>query len=247
MKNRDTWKPSKYVYKHERLAASRDPREVGVGSRLVSDLIAEIYSNNLQHHAKGYLLDLGCGKVPLFHAYRDYISDNYCVDWVNTQYKSEHIDLEHDLTKPLPFQDGEFDTIILSDVLEHLPQPENLFGEMSRVLSSNGKIIMNVPFYYWLHEQPHDYYRYTQFALRRFVEISGLKLIQLDTVGGVPEIMTDLFAKTILVVPKIGRFLSSFAQYLTASFIKTRIGKKLSDRSKDGFPLVYFMVAQKPQ
>ena len=245
MKNRDTWQPSKFIYKHGRLIASRDPGEVGVGSRLISDLIAEIYSNNLKHHANGYLLDLGCGKVPLFHAYRDYISDNLCVDWSSTLHESEHLDIEHDLTKPLPFKDEVFDTIILSDVLEHLPHPETLFKEMSRVLSREGKIIMNVPFFYRLHEQPNDYYRYTEFALRRFVEISGLKLIQIDSIGGVPEIMTDLFAKTILRVPKLGRLLSSFSQYVTAFFIKTRIGKKISDGTKNNFPLGYFLVAQK--
>lgn len=245
MKSKDSWKPSKYVYRHGKLRASRNPSEVGVGSRLVTDLVAEIYSNNLKSHAKGYLLDLGCGKVPLFHAYRDYISDNICVDWSNSQHENKHLDLEHDLTKRLPFRDGEFDTIILSSVLEHLSQPENLFKEMSRILSTKGKIIMNVPFYYHLHELPYDYYRYTEFALRYFVDISGLKMVQLDSVGGVPEIMTDLFAKNILDVPIIGRFLSSFSQTITILFIKTRIGKKISDRTKNKFPLGYFLVAQK--
>lgn len=155
--------------------------------------------------------------------------------------------MEHDLTKPLPFQDGEFDTIILSDVLEHIPKPENHFMEMSRILSLEGKIIMNVPFYYWLHEKPNDYYRYTEFALRRFVEISDLKLVQLDSVGGVPEIMTDLFAKTIIRVPKLGRFLSSSSQWLTATFINTRTGKKRSERTKDNFPFGYFLIAQKKE
>ena len=76
----------------------------------------------------------------------------------------------------LPFGDSEFDTIILSDVLEHIPVPEHLWKEMARILSRNGKIIMNVPFYYCLHEAPHDCSRYTEFALRRFVEMSGLRL-----------------------------------------------------------------------
>jgi SAM-dependent methyltransferase len=41
------------------------------------------------------------------------------------------LDFECDLTKPLPFADGEFDTIILSDVLEHVPQPERLWSEIA--------------------------------------------------------------------------------------------------------------------
>lgn len=245
MKNLDKWQPSKYVYRNGRLIASRNTKEVGVGSRLMADLIAKAYDDNLRQHAKGKLLDLGCGKVPLFLAYTRYVSENICVDWENTLHKNEYLDRECDLTKSLPFDDGEFDTIILSDVLEHLPQPEHLWQEMSRILAMDGRIIMNVPFYYWLHERPHDYYRYTEFALRRFVEGAGLRLLQLDSIGGAPEIMADIFAKCVLRVPTIGRPLAMFAQWFTAWFIKTRLGKKVSGATKDDFPLGYFLVAEK--
>ena len=245
MRNRETWKPSKYVYRKGKLVASRDPREVGVGSRLIADLVANTYGDNLPHHARGKLLDLGCGKVPLFIAYGDYVTDCVCVDWENTLHQNDQLDLECDLAKALPFQNGEFDTIILSDVLEHLPQPEQLWTEMSRLLALNGKIIMNVPFYYWLHEQPHDYYRYTEFALRRFVKNAGLELVLLEPIGGAPEIMADIFSKNALLLPKIGRSLAMFCQWLTSILIQTTIGKKVSEATRESFPLGYFLIAQK--
>lgn len=245
MRNREKWKPSKFIYKKGKLIASRDQKEVSVGSRLIVDLIAQFYNNNLQQHAKGKLLDLGCGKAPLFLAYKDYVSDITCIDWECTMHEKEYLDFECDLTKVLPFTDREFDTIIISDVLEHVPQPEHLWREMSRILSGDGKIIMSVPFYYWLHEQPHDYYRYTEFALRRFVESSGLRLIQLNSIGGAPEIMADIFSKNILRLPKSGRVLAMFAQWLTSRFINTKIGKKVSTATSSGFPLGYFLVAAK--
>lgn len=245
MKNKNDWNPTKYVYNNGKLRASRDPKEVGIGSRLLADILAQFYQENLPLHAKGRLLDLGCGKVPLFYAYRDYISDNVCVDWENTLHKSIHLDFECDLTKPLPFQDREFDTIILSDVLEHIPEPDNLWNEMSRILSVNGKVIMSVPFYYWIHEQPHDYYRYTEFALRRFAENSGLTVILLKSLGGAPEIMADILAKIILDVPMIGRPSASFIQWIIFSFAQTSIGKKVSDKTKYSFPFGYFLIAQK--
>lgn len=245
MKNKDKWQPSKYVYRNGKLIASRDTKEVGVGSRLIADLIAEIYDKNLRQHAKGKLLDLGCGKVPLFLAYESYVTDNVCVDWENSLHKNEYLDFECDLTEILPFSDEEFDTIILSDVLEHMPQPEYLWQELSRILSMDGKIIMNVPFYYWVHEQPYDYYRYTEFALRRFVEGSELRLLQLDSVGGVPEILADIFAKNMLRLPKIGGLLAMFTQWLTGRFIRTKLGGRVSDATKDSFPLGYFLIAEK--
>ena len=246
MKNRDKWQPSKYVYRRGKLVASRNRKEVRIGSRLIADITAELYAKNLPQHVKGKLLDLGCGKVPLYLAYQDYVTDNICVDWANTLHKNEYLDFECDLTKTLPFGDAEFDTIILSDVLEHIPEPELLWREMSRILAKQGKIIMNVPFYYWLHEKPHDYYRYSEFALKRFVDDAGLKLIQLEAIGGAPEIMADLWAKNIVKFPLLGRSLARFAQWIVAVFIKTGYGRKVSRKSSENFPLGYFLIAEKP-
>jgi SAM-dependent methyltransferase len=245
VRNSDTWKPTKYVYKNAALVASRDRDEVFVGSRLIADLVAGLYDRNLRLHARGRLLDLGCGKVPLFLAYKEHVTHVTCVDWENSLHKNEYIDAECDLTRKLPFQDAEFDTIILSDVLEHIPEPRGLWSEMARVLSSGGKIVMNVPFYYWIHESPHDYYRYTEFSLRKFAEESGFKLIYISSVGGAPEVLTDVLAKTVILSPVLGHSLSVFIQFVSTVFLKTRFGRKLSNKTKETFPLGYFLVVEK--
>ena len=245
MKNSDKWQPSKFVLKKGRLVASRNRNEISVASRLVADIVADIYYKNLKNHAKGKLLDLGCGKVPLYGVYQEYITDNVCVDWENTLHKNEYLDFECDLTQKLPFEDRVFDTIILSDVLEHIPSPPKLWQEMARILTKNGKIIMNVPFFYCLHERPHDYYRYTEFALQRFVEDSNLKLVQLESIGGVPEILADILAKHIQRISLIGVPLAMGIQYITEIFIKTALGKKISKKTSETFPFGYFLIAEK--
>jgi hypothetical protein len=117
---------------------------------------------------------------------------------------------------------------------------------MARILLRNDKIIMNVPFLYWLHEQPHDYYRYTEFALRRFVEISGLQLIQLRSIGGAPEILANVLAKNILRLPMLGPRVALFIQWCAWAVIKTSIGKRVSAATSRVFPLGYFLIAEKP-
>jgi len=240
-----TWVPSKFVRRNGRLKASRDSSEVAVGSRMISDVIARYYDENLKLHAKGRLLDLGCGKIPLFDAYRRYVTDSVCVDWENTEHKNDHLDFEADLTKELPFSDGDFDTILLSDVLEHIPEPERLCKEIARVLTPTGKLLMNVPFYYWIHEQPHDYYRYTEFALRRLMEHSGMQVLQLEPIGGVPEIMADIFAKNVVHVPVAGNAIAMLSQWATSAIMRTSVGRRLSAGTMHAFPLGYFLVAEK--
>lgn len=66
MRAKEQWKPSKYIYNKGRLMGSRDINEVNVGSRLMCDLIAKVYDENIKKFVKGKLLDLGCGKVPLY-------------------------------------------------------------------------------------------------------------------------------------------------------------------------------------
>lgn len=245
MKNKGRWKPNKFVYKKGRFIASRDPREVAISSRLVADLVAGFYNTYIGKHCRGNLIDLGCGKVPFYEAYKNYISDNTCVDWADTLHKNEYLDFECDLTKDLPFENGQFDTIILSDVLEHIPRPEYLWKEMFRILAGGGKILMNVPFYYWLHEPPHDYYRYTEYSLRRFAESEGLKVLVLEPIGGAPEILADILAKNLLKIPRIGRTLSIGIQYLTYKFIRTSLGERISKKTSKVFPFGYFMVVEK--
>ena len=245
MKNKEKWVPSKYIYRKGKLVGSRNPKELGIASRLAGDIVASLYDTYIPKYVKGKLIDLGCGKVPLFEAYRNYIRDSVCVDWKSSLNKNEYLDYECDLTQKLPFNNSEFDTIILSDVLEHISQPEKLWQEITRVLVPHGKVIMSTPFYYGLHEGPYDYYRYTEYAIRRFADLAGFKILILKPLGGMPEILADILAKNFISVPLIGKNIAVVLQYITYIFIRTAVGKKISERTSRTFPLGYFLVAEK--
>ena len=245
MKNKEQWTPGKFIYRDGKLQSSRDSKEVAAGSRLSTNLIARCYDTYLGQYASGRLLDLGCGRVPLYAAYKDHVTDNVCVDWANTRHKNEFLDFECDLTQALPFEDGEFDTIILSDVLEHIPRPLDLWREMHRVLTPGGRILLNVPFYYCLHERPHDFYRYTEYALRDFAETAGFDVLVLEATGGTLEILADIVAKHVQFIPVIGRPLAVLKQYAAWKFNGTRLGKKIADKTSEAFPFGYFMVVEK--
>jgi hypothetical protein len=81
--------------------------------------------------------------------------------------------------------------------------------------------------------------------LRLFVENSGLKLVKLEPVGGTPEILADIFAKHVQFIPLIGNGMSIAIQYITELFIKTTLGKNISENTTQAFPLGYFLIAEK--
>lgn len=246
MKNQALWQPSKYVMRRGKLRASRNPREVSVASRLMVDLTAEGYDRYLPVYAKGHLVDLGCGKVPFFGRYRAYVSAVTTVDWPHSLHGTDHVDLVCDLNQVLPLPANACDTVILSEVMEHLAQPDVVWAEMHRILRPGGCALISVPFLYPIHEAPHDYFRYTRFSLLHFASAHQFTVRVLEPFGGWAETMTDLLAKGLTRIPLAGVALSRLVQAIGQGWRTTRWGKRMARVSGATFPLGYFMVVEKP-
>lgn len=86
--------------------------------------------------------------------------------------------------KKIPVEDARFDFIVFNQVMEHLPEPKLVLTELYRVLKPGGKMIYTGPLFYEEHEQPYDFYRYTQFGLRYLLESTGYNIDRLDWLEG---------------------------------------------------------------
>lgn len=242
MKNEAVWKETKFVVgRNGTLQASRNSNHVGVGSRFVTDIMAKKLDDAIQRHASGDLVDIGCGSAPLYVSYRKKVDDITCIDYDGSLHEKIFIDHFQDLNEKLNLDDALYDTALMTSVLEHIYEPKQLLREIHRVLKPNGKLIMNVPFYYWLHEEPHDYHRYTRYCLDRYLKDTGFSVLELKETGGVPEIMMDIVCKLTGRVRVLGPAISATTRMVNG-FGFTRA---LSRRTAPSFPLGYLAIAQK--
>ena len=80
----------------------------------------------------------------------------------------------------LPFEAGDFDLLMASDVLEHVVDDERALRELRRVASDRARLVITVPAYPWLwsdHDvQLHHVRRYTLSVLRPRVERAGFEV-----------------------------------------------------------------------
>lgn len=135
---------------------------------------------------KGKVLDSGCGSMP----YKEIILENKNVE----SYLGLDIDtsLNYEGAKPdflwdgirMPFENESFDIVISTEVLEHVPDPDAYLTEVKRVLKPGGIFFFTVPFLMSLHEVPHDYYRYTPYALEMIFKRTGFVSTQIVAQGG---------------------------------------------------------------
>jgi SAM-dependent methyltransferase len=135
-----------------------------------------------------------------------------------------------------------FDTVIATDVLEHLHTPKALFSLTSHVLRPSGKMIVGVPFLYWIHEEPNDFHRYTRFALEKMTRDAALEVVSVTPYGGAPEVLSDIAVKALGSRPRICRLVYA----ATRSTLRLSAIKKLSMLTSATMPMGYILVARKP-
>jgi SAM-dependent methyltransferase len=239
MRHAEQWVESKVIAKGGRYVPN--PRYVALGSRIAVQAMIEPYQALIREHARGRFLDCGCGDVPYYAWYRELVSEVTCVDWGASLHGRSHLDREVDLNGVLPFAEASFDTVLLADVLEHIALPERLLRELFRVLSPGGKLLITVPFLYQVHEAPHDYFRYTQFALERLCNDAGFARAEVHAYGGYPDVLLDLLNKGLASAPPLCQaFL-----FCTRWLLDTKPYRKLRANTLHRFPLGYTVVATK--
>jgi SAM-dependent methyltransferase len=149
-------------------------------------LAYEIGDRFLRKHCsllKGVVYDLGAGEAP----YRDFFllyADQYiAVDWASSLHETQ-ADVLADLNESLAIKDGAADTLICLSVLEHLREPGFMLREAHRITKPGGSLLLQVPWQWWIHEPPYDFFRFTPYGLKYLLERAGFVEIEVEPQAG---------------------------------------------------------------
>jgi SAM-dependent methyltransferase len=84
----------------------------------------------------------------------------------------------------IPVEEARFDHVVCTQVLEHLPEPQRVLGELGRVLKPGGTLWLSAPLFYAEHERPYDFFRYTRYGLERLLTDAGLEVREIAWLEG---------------------------------------------------------------
>ncbi len=142
-------------------------------------------------YAQGLLLDVGCGHKPYAPLFADRVTQHVGLDYPPTVdqhmamgYVAPQVDI-YSAGEALPLRAGAVDTVLCTQVLEHTPNPARMMAEMARVLKPGGHLILTAPQEWGLHQEPHDYYRYTRYGLQHLAREAGLDVAYIRPRGGI--------------------------------------------------------------
>jgi SAM-dependent methyltransferase len=142
-------------------------------------LMIEASLSQCAKYVCGRLLDVGCGRKPYKDTYFSTATSYVGVDYLTERSQPDIVASALDL----PLEDQSFDTVVSTELLEHVSDPLRALREMYRVLKAGGYLILSTPMYWPRHEVPYDFFRYPYDGLLYFVKESGFELVRIFNRG----------------------------------------------------------------
>jgi SAM-dependent methyltransferase len=138
------------------------------------------------------VLDAGAGDAPYreLFAHCEYVT----ADWPNSVHAGGRAADVLASLDDLPIEDASFDAAVSTQVVEHVPHPAAVLGELHRVLCTGGTLWLTAPLVWPLHEEPHDFFRYTEHGLRQLLDDAGFVQVEVRPRNGCLATLSQLTA-----------------------------------------------------
>lgn len=135
----------------------------------------------IEKYATGRLLDIGCGNKPYSKWFKNKISDYIGCDIIQSNANKVDVICQ---ANSIPLDNESFETVISTQAIEHIEDYKGMVNEAFRLLKKEGCFILSGPFYWHLHEEPYDFYRFTKHGFKYILENAGFEIIEIKENGG---------------------------------------------------------------
>lgn len=138
----------------------------------------------VRDHARGDLLDIGCGSKPFAPVFEGRLRRYWGTDLAASRYLGGARLDAFATAEAQPFRDASFDTVLGLSMITYLPEPLRFLREARRVLRPGGVLLLEFTQMVPLHDEPHDFFRFTRYGAAHLLEQAGFEPVAFVPIGG---------------------------------------------------------------
>ncbi|MFC1757086.1 methyltransferase domain-containing protein [Patescibacteria group bacterium] len=151
-------------------------------------------------------------------------------------------DIVANLDEKIPLEDNSVDNVFLFNALCMIEKPEDLLGEVYRILKKEGKFFFNVQFIKAEESTVPDFRRYTSQKIEKILATVGFEEVEMFSVGERFSASGNLVDFVLCHLPKIFNFIKIPFRFLCL-FLDKISPKKL--KKNYPCPIAWFVIAKK--
>jgi SAM-dependent methyltransferase len=124
------------------------------------------------------ILEIGSGDVSINQSAEDIFTNAklFVQTDVNKSYGHKYLDITNEIQI-----EEKFDLVLCTNVLEHIFDVTPAIKNLNYLLKEKGHLVVSVPFIYPLHDEPKDFWRFTEHALNKL--FSDFKILTIKRTG----------------------------------------------------------------
>jgi SAM-dependent methyltransferase len=228
-----------------RAARVAPPHRFAAADRVLYNQLSNALAEAAGSHAGDRLVDIGCGRKPWAAIFAPYVTEHIGVDReAPSSPDAGEVDIVGDAYS-VPLNDGSADTVLLTEVLEHLEDPIRALEEAHRLLAPGGGLILTTPLIFPVHGEPHDFFRYSPHGLQYVMRRAGFEGIEVRPLSG--QWTTLAMLRGLSLYPyRRGRVLTALVDAYSA--VSLTLAVRLDEADfRDSFSWNHIATARKPR
>lgn len=155
------------------------------------------------------------------------------------------LDYVCDITQ-IPVDDGTFDAVICTEVLEHVPDPISAVRELCRVTREGGRLFISAPLGSGIHQEPYHFFGgFSPYFYQKYLTEFGFEVVEIKPLGGLLRHVAQEVHRAARTMEAGGDVMTRERRYVMMDWLPRLLSEMDDKHFVEQFTVGYLVEARK--